>query len=411
MTHDQQPEVMQMGLEIGVQSRVRHAECEWRRASRSRKRRQRLSATTAKTVWWRGNRYDVLGEDAHTLPSGGRILLRELQSRPCGTPRMMPYIRLGRYRGEVVEDHGGSTSPPSRVSGLTTREDAGGWIQVTPKPRALRYPYSVLSFDRIGRWWRTCKMLGLGQDASVRVSDPAMQTDMPRWLDRDLQWGKGLVTEAPGHDDVASCHLQPQRDGRRALAGKGCGCMPNQSDPRHGPQRDGRRALAGKGCGCVPNQSDPRHGGEPMRSRELAEPPVNSGVNSGDSRGSKPCNLVPLSPGGIVQNPGCRMSPLQGAALECSCDADRHGGPQPPLSRRHTRAAGGPRGTPTTGGTAPALAPLPRPSWLPCQSLPGLPMPSGEACHGGVPPPQPAREHHTSSRTEKQVVVEGGTMS
>ena len=113
MTHDQQPEVMQMGLEIGVQSRVRHAEREWRRISRARRRRQRVAATTAKTVWWRGNRYDVLGEDAHTLPVGGRILLRELESGPSG-PRMMPYIRLGRYRGDVVEDHGGAK--PKEVS-------------------------------------------------------------------------------------------------------------------------------------------------------------------------------------------------------------------------------------------------------------------------------------------------------
>ena len=44
------------------------------------------------------DRYDVLGEDARTLPLGGRILIRELESRPRG-PRMMPYIRLGRYRG------------------------------------------------------------------------------------------------------------------------------------------------------------------------------------------------------------------------------------------------------------------------------------------------------------------------
>ena len=65
---------------------------------------------TAKTVWWRGNRYDVLGEDAHTLPVGGRILLRELESGPSG-PRMRPYIRLGRYRGDVVEDHGGAMGP------------------------------------------------------------------------------------------------------------------------------------------------------------------------------------------------------------------------------------------------------------------------------------------------------------
>jgi hypothetical protein len=38
----------------------------------------------------------------------------------------------------------------------------------------------------------------------VRVSDPAMQTDMPRWLDRDLQWGKGLVTEAPALVETAN---------------------------------------------------------------------------------------------------------------------------------------------------------------------------------------------------------------
>ena len=112
MTRSRQPEAMRMGLEIGVQSRVRHAEREWRRTSRARKRRQRVAATTAKTVWWRGNRYDVLGEDAHTLPVGGRILLRELRAGHV-VPRMMPYIRLGRYRGDVVEDHGGSTSPLS----------------------------------------------------------------------------------------------------------------------------------------------------------------------------------------------------------------------------------------------------------------------------------------------------------
>ena len=55
---------------------------------------------------------------------------------------------LPRY---VVEDHGGPTSPLFSVSDLTTREDAGGWTQVTPEPCALRCPYSVLSFDRIGR--------------------------------------------------------------------------------------------------------------------------------------------------------------------------------------------------------------------------------------------------------------------
>ena len=164
---------------MGVQSRVRHAEREWRRNSRARRRRQRFAATTAKTVWWSGNRYDVLGEDGHALPAGGRILLRELESRPRG-PRIMPYIRLGRYRGDVVEDHGGTTGPLFRVSNLTTREGAGGWAQVTPELRALRYPYSVLSYDRIGRWRRECAMLGPGQDVRARVSDPKkrVQTDL-----------------------------------------------------------------------------------------------------------------------------------------------------------------------------------------------------------------------------------------
>ena len=82
---------------------------------------------------------------------------------------------------------------------------------------------------------------------------------MPRSLDRDLQGGKGCVAEAPRHDDVASHRLQPQRNGRRALAGKGSCCMPKPSDPQHG--------------------------GKPLRSRELASPPV----NSGDSRGGRPC--------------------------------------------------------------------------------------------------------------------------
>ena len=135
-----------------------------------RRRQEQISSTTVTIVWWQGYRYNVLGEDIHTLvalPSGGRIFLQELKSRPhvpCGTPCMMPYIWPGSYRRDVVEDHGGPTSPPPRVPDLTTREDAGGWIQVTPKPRALRYPYSVhvLSFDPIGRWWRTFKMLGLG---------------------------------------------------------------------------------------------------------------------------------------------------------------------------------------------------------------------------------------------------------
>ena len=157
-----------MGFEAGVRSRARHAECGWRGASRAQKRRQQVAATTAKTVWWRprGNCHDALSGDARALPAGGGILLHELEGRPRG-PRMMPCTRLGCYRGDVVEDHGGSMSSPFRVSNLTTRGDAGGWIRAAPEPRALRYPYSVLPFDRIGRWWRECKMLRLCQDMKV----------------------------------------------------------------------------------------------------------------------------------------------------------------------------------------------------------------------------------------------------
>ena len=209
-THDQQPEAMRMGLENGVQSRVRHVECEWRRTSRARKRRQQVAATTAKTVWWRGNRYDVLGEDAHTLPMGGRFLLRESGSGPYGPRGSMPYIKLCSYRGTVVGERGESTSLLLLGPTEPTRNDAEGWTQVNPKPRAFRY--SVLSFDRIGRWWRECKKLGLGRGARVRVSDPAMQTDMPRSPEGGQQGpmtgtGPGPVT--PRHDDAMGTMKNP----------------------------------------------------------------------------------------------------------------------------------------------------------------------------------------------------------
>ena len=49
-----------------------------------------------------GNRYGVLGEDAHTLPMGGRCPLRESESGPYGPRGTMPYIKLCSYRGTVV---------------------------------------------------------------------------------------------------------------------------------------------------------------------------------------------------------------------------------------------------------------------------------------------------------------------
>ena len=122
MTRYQQPAA---GVGGCVPSYSRYAERELRGVSRVRRRQAQLSSTTAKTaaMWyqWQGNRDDALGGDSHTPPPGWRALLRELESRPCGTPRMIPHIRLGSYRGpgDVVEDQGGPTGlgppPPRRV--------------------------------------------------------------------------------------------------------------------------------------------------------------------------------------------------------------------------------------------------------------------------------------------------------
>ena len=118
MARNRQPDAMRMGVKAGVQSRAQHAKF------------------------------------AHGR--GGNCL--QPRRRPCG----------------------GGGAATMYCSDLTTREDAGGWIRVTPEPRALQCPYSVLSFDRIGRWWRECKMLGLGQDVRARVSDPKkrVQTEL-----------------------------------------------------------------------------------------------------------------------------------------------------------------------------------------------------------------------------------------
>ena len=90
MTQDQQLAARRMGLEDGVQSRVRYAEREWirRRKSRVRKQREQVSSTTARAVWWGGARYDTLGEDGHSAPPGGRLLPRESESAAAG--RVLP---------------------------------------------------------------------------------------------------------------------------------------------------------------------------------------------------------------------------------------------------------------------------------------------------------------------------------
>ena len=62
-------------------------------------------------------------------PAGGRALLRELESRPRG-PRMMPYIRLGRYRGDVVED---------------------GWVALPDRPNRPDRPDGLDGPDRQAR--------------------------------------------------------------------------------------------------------------------------------------------------------------------------------------------------------------------------------------------------------------------
>ena len=70
-----------------------------------------LDRGAARTVWWQGNRYNILGEDGHSLPLGGGLLPRESTSGPCVTRHMMPYIKLGSYRGTMVADRGGPMSP------------------------------------------------------------------------------------------------------------------------------------------------------------------------------------------------------------------------------------------------------------------------------------------------------------
>ena len=93
----------------------------------------------ARTVRWhaQGNRYDILGEDGHSFPLGGRLLPRESESGKCCTRHMMPHIKLGSYRGTVVEERGSGSggyrptlmSPRPLLRGPIepTRNDAGGW--------------------------------------------------------------------------------------------------------------------------------------------------------------------------------------------------------------------------------------------------------------------------------------------
>ena len=65
-------------------------------------------------------------------PAGGRALLRELESRPRG-PRMMPYIRLDRYRGDVVED------------------GTAGWVALPDRPNRPDRPDGLDGPDRQAR--------------------------------------------------------------------------------------------------------------------------------------------------------------------------------------------------------------------------------------------------------------------
>ena len=114
-----------------------------------RKQQEQVSSAAARAVWWQGNRYGILSDDGHSLPLGGRRLPRESASGTCVTRHMMPYIKLGSYRGTMVVDRGGPMGPLLRGPIGPARNDDGGWTQVNPKPRALKY--SVISSDRIGR--------------------------------------------------------------------------------------------------------------------------------------------------------------------------------------------------------------------------------------------------------------------
>ena len=114
------------------------------------KQRQQVAVTKAKAVWWQGNRYDFLGEDAHILPMGGRILLRESKSGPYGPRRTLPYFTLGSYRGTVVEERRGLMSLLLRGATEPTRNDAEGWTQVNPKPTPSPVHYDIRCVPSIG---------------------------------------------------------------------------------------------------------------------------------------------------------------------------------------------------------------------------------------------------------------------
>ena len=85
MTRDQlqHPEARRMGLVDGTQSRARYAEREWRGASHVTKQQEQVSSAAERTVlvWWQGNRYDILGEDGHSLPLGVRLRPRQSATR------------------------------------------------------------------------------------------------------------------------------------------------------------------------------------------------------------------------------------------------------------------------------------------------------------------------------------------
>ena len=229
---------------------------------------------------------------------------------------------------------------------------------MTPEPRALRYPYSVLSFDRIGRWWRECKMLGLGQDVKVRVSDPAMRIAMPRspgvgqqgpmmgtdhsvaLRHDDVQQGPMIGTGPRGHEDVKQGPMMGTDLGSVTL---------RHDDVQQGPMMGTEvsvtlryRDLGHEVMGIVRNPGGPvgslkscgpRGPLECSCDPKLVPTPAQG---AGDDHGCWMCanDPVPSMSMGVVRGPGGPEGPSEGSwgpkgPLECRCNAAVPARPRP----------------------------------------------------------------------------------
>ena len=294
------------------------------------------------------------------------------------------------------------------------RNDDGGWAQVNPKPRALKH--SVLSSDRMGRWLHVCKVHGLGPSARVRVSDPAMHTDMPRSPAGDHQGRGGLEPVTPsrssyivgaplgagpldivgGPSGSAPLDIVVRPSGSAPLdivvrpsgsAPLDIVVRPSGSAPLDivgGPSGAGPLGIVGGPSGSAPLDIMVRPSGSapldivvrPSGSAQLdimVRPSGSAPLDIvGGPSGSAPlecsCMDIMQDPEGAgpLQLDGSSSS-LSKGALECSCDAAVLVSLQPPmwLLRCHTHAAAMPLEKPSAGGAALAPACALGPCWGP----------------------------------------------